>query len=102
MQISWHKTQSIVDRYDIVSEHDLRRRRGQAHELLRGAEIGPSGETQAGKMKPQSSPIQEFCILRKLLVRMIGLEPTLPRGNWNLNPARLPISPHPQFLLALV
>ena len=32
---------------------------------------------------------------RKLLVRMIGLEPTLPRGNWNLNPARLPISPHP-------
>ena len=34
-------------------------------------------------------------ILLKLLVRMIGLEPTLPRGNWNLNPARLPISPHP-------
>jgi hypothetical protein len=31
------------------------------------------------------------------LVRMIGLEPTLPRGNWNLNPARLPISPHPHF-----
>ena len=30
------------------------------------------------------------------LVRMIGLEPTLPRGNRNLNPARLPISPHPQ------
>ena len=27
---------------------------------------------------------------------MIGLEPTLPRGNRNLNPARLPISPHPQ------
>ena len=26
---------------------------------------------------------------------MIGLEPTLPRGNRNLNPARLPISPHP-------
>lgn len=33
---------------------------------------------------------------RKLLVRMIGLEPTLPRGNRNLNPARLPISPHPR------
>jgi hypothetical protein len=33
--------------------------------------------------------------VRKLLVRMIGLEPTLPRGNWNLNPARLPVSPHP-------
>ena len=32
----------------------------------------------------------------KLLVRMKGLEPPLPRGNWNLNPARLPISPHPQ------
>jgi hypothetical protein len=27
---------------------------------------------------------------------MKGLEPSLPRGNWNLNPARLPISPHPQ------
>ena len=37
-------------------------------------------------------------IPRKLLVRMIGLEPTLPRGNWNLNPARLPISPHPHGL----
>jgi hypothetical protein len=24
--------------------------------------------------------------LLKQLVRMIGLEPTLPRGNWNLNP----------------
>ena len=35
------------------------------------------------------------------LVRMIGLEPTLPRGNWNLNPARLPISPHPHALREL-
>jgi hypothetical protein len=34
-------------------------------------------------------------IPRHLVVRMIGLEPTLPRGNRNLNPARLPISPHP-------
>ena len=37
-------------------------------------------------------------ILLKLLVRMKGLEPSLPRGNWNLNPARLPISPHPHCL----
>src|SRR5947209_19051828 len=29
------------------------------------------------------------------MVRAIGLEPTLPCGNWNLNPARLPVSPHP-------
>src|SRR4029079_16774100 len=36
-----------------------------------------------------------------LLVRMKGLEPSLPRGNWNLNPARLPISPHPHALLEL-
>src|ERR1035441_6734008 len=28
----------------------------------------------------------------KLLVRMIGLEPTLSRGNWNLNP-RHPLFP---------
>jgi len=40
---------------------------------------------------------ETLSILLKLLVRMIGLEPTLPRGNWNLNPARLPISPHPHF-----
>lgn len=26
---------------------------------------------------------------------MIGVEPTLPFGNQNLNLARLPISPHP-------
>ena len=30
-----------------------------------------------------------------IVVRMKGLEPSLPRGNRNLNPARLPISPHP-------
>src|ERR1017187_2411543 len=36
------------------------------------------------------------------LVRMIGLEPTLPRGNWNLNPARLPISPHPHGLSGII
>src|SRR6266853_107105 len=35
------------------------------------------------------------CEMLSLLVRMIGLEPTLPCGNWNLNPARLPVSPHP-------
>ena len=38
--------------------------------------------------------------LRDGMVRMIGLEPTLPRGNWNLNPARLPVSPHPQLRAA--
>ena len=38
---------------------------------------------------------------RGSMVRMIGLEPTLPRGNWNLNPARLPISPHPRALKEL-
>src|SRR5438874_10381231 len=32
----------------------------------------------------------------KRLVRAIGLEPTLPCGNWNLNPARLPVSPRPR------
>jgi hypothetical protein len=36
--------------------------------------------------------------MAKILVRMKGLEPPLPCGNWNLNPARLPISPHPQML----
>src|ERR1022692_1012525 len=40
----------------------------------------------------RTAPCQQSLIL---LVRMIGLEPTLPCGNWNLNPARLPISPHP-------
>jgi hypothetical protein len=29
--------------------------------------------------------IPSLRIPRTLLVRMIGLEPTLPRGNWNLN-----------------
>ena len=28
-----------------------------------------------------------------MLVPRVGLEPTLPEGNWILNPARLPISP---------
>ena len=28
-------------------------------------------------------------------MRTKGLEPSRPRGYWNLNPARLPISPHP-------
>ncbi len=27
---------------------------------------------------------------------MTGFEPALPYGNWNLNPARLPIPPHPR------
>src|ERR1035438_7037346 len=40
-------------------------------------------------------PVSVSPRLLKQLVRMIGLEPTLPCGNWNLNPARLPISPHP-------
>jgi hypothetical protein len=29
------------------------------------------------------------------MVRMKGLEPSLPFGNQNLNLARLPVSPHP-------
>ena len=37
-------------------------------------------------MKPRISPIRVLRIPPKLLVRMIGLEPTLPCGNWNLNP----------------
>ena len=36
----------------------------------------------------------------KNLVRVVGLEPTLQR-NWILNPARLPIPPHPRTKSAL-
>lgn len=33
-------------------------------------------------------------IFEFIMVRVVGLEPTLQR-NWILNPARLPIPPHP-------
>ena len=33
--------------------------------------------------------------LKLVMVRVVGLEPTLQR-NWILNPARLPIPPHPR------
>ena len=33
------------------------------------------------------------------MVRMKGLEPSLPFGNQNLNLARLPVSPHPHASL---
>jgi hypothetical protein len=34
-------------------------------------------------------------VAEKQMVRMKGLEPSLPFGNQNLNLARLPVSPHP-------
>ena len=37
-----------------------------------------------------------------MLVPRVGLEPTLPEGNWILNPARLPISPPRQLAQYLI
>tara|TARA_R110000744_G_scaffold126939_3_gene233589 strand:+ start:43240 stop:43404 length:165 start_codon:yes stop_codon:yes gene_type:complete len=39
-------------------------------------------------------------IRKKRMVRAVGLEPTLQR-NWILNPARLPIPPRPQGMVAI-
>ena len=36
--------------------------------------------------------------LHILMVRMIGIEPILPNGNWILSPTRLPVPPHSLFL----
>ena len=36
------------------------------------------------------------------VVPRVGLEPTLPEGNWILNPARLPISPPRLFAPYLI
>ena len=36
------------------------------------------------------------------VVPRVGLEPTLPEGNWILNPARLPISPPRHFAPYLI
>src|SRR6478672_4320061 len=52
-------------------------------------------DSATGEGAGDISPLHVAPQPRKFLVRMIGLEPTLPRGNWNLNPARLPVSPHP-------
>ena len=35
--------------------------------------------------------------LHILMVRMIGIEPILPNGNWILSPTRLPVPPHSLF-----
>ena len=37
-----------------------------------------------------------------MTVPRVGLEPTLPEGNWILNPARLPISPPRQLAQYLI
>ena len=47
-------------------------------------------------MIPMNFFIKEKAPERVLLVRMKGLEPTRYCYHWNLNPARLPIPPHPQ------
>src|SRR4051794_32408448 len=54
-----------------------------------------------GVSRPELEPERQHVELHGM-VRMIGLEPTLPCGNWNLNPARLPISPHPRALRAII
>jgi hypothetical protein len=40
--------------------------------------------------------------LASLMVRAVGVEPTLCHQNWILSPARLPIPPRPQFRRSLV
>ena len=49
-----------------------------------------------------SKPVQSTNSVNSLhidMVRMIGIEPILPNGNWILSPTRLPIPPHSQYTL---
>jgi hypothetical protein len=62
-----------------------------------------SAEANGGPImgKRRTGETEKFEVTEKFeenrgdLVRMKGLEPSLPCGNQNLNLARLPVSPHP-------
>jgi hypothetical protein len=62
---------------------------------------GEVDKQQMSDRKP-IDPIDRYRLTRIIarpkqnLVRMKGLEPSLPCGNQNLNLARLPVSPHPR------
>src|SRR5690625_4618752 len=42
---------------------------------------------------------RENAVISTLKIPVVGIEPTLPRGNGILSPARLPIPPHWQMII---
>src|ERR1035437_3697892 len=78
-----------------------RKNRGESGDLRHRGKPADKLHNKLQKKEGQPAGWLFPCNLLKPLVRMIGLEPTLPCGNWNLNPARLPISPHPHGLMEL-
>ena len=94
---SGHKSCSIFARYSIVDQATLDDTGQKVEEYLRTRR-----QERAAKLRRESNwkshknHYSASRISRKSLVRAIGLEPTLPCGNWNLNPARLPVSPRPR------
>ena len=94
MQIRGHKTRSVFDRYDIVSEGDLR---AAAKKL--GGETAPVDATGTipGTIgnSEERAEILSRGNYREGLVREAGLEPARAEAHKILSLARLPVSPLP-------
>jgi len=57
MEISWHRTRSLFDRYDIVSEadiHEARTRLNQGHRVRTGLSFDETREWNAGSLSASS------------------------------------------------
>jgi hypothetical protein len=104
METGTHKMRSVFDRYNIIDEGGMEAAGEKMTRYFAQRKIQRAAKLRRGcndenhyKTTTVAESIRNGEGLGYEVVRMIGLEPTLPRGNWNLNPARLPISPHPQF-----